>query len=214
MSTWQGPAALPPRLHWIWLAIRNRIDDASIEAQTKPAAYTTGVPAAGSVPPYRDVELVWLTLPRGDADRAWARIVIVPVTLPFEVQDQPGREVILPWLVRVDTNVPAKTKADPFPVLEILQRWAFQRLHGWKPTAAELETAGGDPSAVVRLNAWRETKPQTAPLYDPETGLYYTSSEFRMFVESGESAEVVESLIIDGGHAETIYRGEIDGGGS
>lgn len=176
MSTWQGPAATPPRLSWFWDAVRTQLDDVSIEAQTKPSKYIEGTGTA----PYRDVELVWRRLPRGDDDKQWARVVIVPVTTPFGLQDQPGRDQVVAFLVRVDSKIPANTLADPFPVLEILQRWAFQRLHGWRP-ATSLE------GAHVRLNVWRETPPQVMPLWDPETNVYYTSSEFRALVESPDS---------------------------
>lgn len=180
MSTWQGPAAAPPRLWWLWDLVRSRLDDPQIEAQTKPAKYTAGTGAA----PYRDVELVWLKLPIGDDNSAWARLVVIPVTLPFGITDQPGRELIVPWLVRVDVKIPANSQADPYPTLEILQRWAFDRLHGWRPAAAQLL------HAKVRLAVWREAAPQSAPLFDPATRLYYTSSEFRALVESPDAPAV------------------------
>lgn len=175
MSNYVGPAPTPPRTTDLWKEVLARLDTVGLEALTLPDEYTDGMSdGAGG---YRDVVLASEVLPVGDDDAQWARVVVVPVTRAFPLQEGPGRDRAVPFLIRSDVNRPNRF-ADPFPMLELLQLHAFDRLHGWKPEPADLGYA------TMRFKCWRETFPQSQPIYDPEMDLHYLSAEFRVVLES------------------------------
>lgn len=159
--SYYGVAPAPPRAASLWPEVVSRLETAAMEE-------ILGGP--DRVVLNRDADAEGL----GGESSWWARCVIIPVVRNWEVEDVPGREIIVPWLVRAEAHSPGGDY-DPLVTLEATHGEAFARLHGWRPGAI-----GG---ANARLRAWRETAPQPAPQHDAPRDVWQSSSEFRILLE-------------------------------
>lgn len=111
------------------------------------------------------------TVDLGGQDEAWGRGVIAPIRRVFgEPESQLGRARLIPFLVRFDVHSPGGSY-NPHVTLEAAHTEAFRLLHGWTP----------GPLAHARMNlpVWRHADPQSLPLWDNETGVWFTSAEYR-----------------------------------
>lgn len=158
---YEGIPATPPRLANFWTAVRDRLRaDATLIGLLGGADRIT----KSYEPDYEGSENV-----------QWQRLVIVPVTTAFPVEDTNGGFVLAPFLVRVDIHLPGEV-GDPLVKLELVQNRAYALLHGWLPAPIV--------GLSIHLHVYRATTPQAAPLYDPEMDMQFTSSEYRVVAES------------------------------
>lgn len=155
--TYLGIAPTPPRVFELWAAMPARLDTATMQA----ILGGSGRIKLGS----DDLS------PLGTESQVWGRIVIAPVRRFYgEPTDEPGRRRVVPFLIRSEVHSPGGA-FQPAIALEAAQNEAFARLHGWKPT--------GWSRARLVEPIWRETSPQSLPLWDESTGLWFLSSEYR-----------------------------------
>lgn len=164
MPGYYGIAPTPPRVAELWPLVVDRLDTA-----------TLGDSLGGTGRVFR-IDEDGASEPVGTEMDVWGRVVIAPVRRAFgEPLSEPGRSRIVPFLVRVDIHAPpGSTNFDPLVALEATQNEAFARLHGWTPT--------GLTQASIDRPIWRHTDPQSAPLWDSATGVWYTSAEFRAWL--------------------------------
>lgn len=148
----------PPRLAELWPAMRERLNTAAMAAVLGGLGRTYA-----AMDHYEDDE--------GGRDEAWGRVVVVPATRAFDVQEAPDRIRVPPVLVRAEVNDPGEGY-DPTIPLEAAQDEAFKRLEGWRP--AGLQRLG------IMLPFFRRRPPEPLPIYDGGRGLYVSSSEYAL----------------------------------
>ena len=161
MPGYSGVAPTPPRTGELWAAIPARLDSAAMQTILGGAGRIYLITADGA------------TDPVGSESQAWARGVIAPVRRLFgEPESNVGRDRMVPWLVRFDVHPPGGARGyDPAVALEAAHAEAFRLLHGWTPTDFT--------RASMDRPIWRHTDPQSLPLWDSATGVWFTSAEYR-----------------------------------
>lgn len=164
MAGYSGVAPTPPRMGELWAVLPTRLDTATMQSI---------LGGAGRIVLITDDAA---TDPQGAETAAWGRGVIAPVRRAFgEPESNPGRDRMVPFLVRFDAHPPGgATGYDPSIVLEAAHAEAFQQLHGWTPS--------GFTRASMDRPIWRHSDPQALPLWDGETGVWFTSAEYRAWL--------------------------------
>lgn len=170
MTPIQGgaPLRLPPRLFEVWEAVRDRlrasVDLEKILSPDQTAVTTDRVILAGTPDAQKD-------RPAGASDASpWGMLWIVPITTLWNTEEPVGRDVVAPFLVRVDFHVP---KQSTFPLqrrMEAAHEEAFRVLHGWRPSGLEFAEVHGLISRSIR--------PEPMPLWDEQRGLWYLSATY------------------------------------
>lgn len=113
------------------------------------------------------------TAPAGvtEAD-TWSRLVILPATQFWDLEEQPGHNVLLTFITRGEVHPPADPAYNPATLLESIQQEVFVLLQAWVP--------GVHAGAYrVREGVYRHTQPQAQPMYDDQRGLWMTSAQYR-----------------------------------
>lgn len=155
--TYTGIAPTPPRVWELWPAVQARLATATL---------TTILGGANRIQLETDTPTQF-----GTESQAWGRVVIAPVRRFYgEPSEEVGRRRVVPFLVRSEIHSPGSGYQPAIP-LEAAQSEVFARLHGWLPT--------GLTRARVVEQLWRETPPQSLPLWDGDSGLWFLSSEYR-----------------------------------
>lgn len=156
---WQLDDITPPRLSGLYDAVRTRL-----------AADSTVQTLLGGADPPGRVNMSWMPLFRGDQATQWQRLVIVPVSRPWQVGQAPSRVMVATWNVRVDVHMP-EAAADPMPKLELLHVAVHASLHGWIP--------GIIAGLTMQNRIYRQDHPDHAPLFDSVEGVHFQTAEYR-----------------------------------
>lgn len=97
--------------------------------------------------------------------------MILPVRRLYgELSEGAGRVRPVPFLIRADIHSPSDDY-NPAIAAEAAHEEAFARLHGWMPAAF----ARGRAMEPM----YRETSPQSLPLWDDDLGVWFLSAEYR-----------------------------------
>jgi hypothetical protein len=157
-----GIAPTPPRVSELWEAIKPRLDTVRMQSILGGTGRIVRV----------DQDLS----PYGAETAAWARCVIVPVRRIYgEPAEGAGRNRDVRFLLRTEVHAPSgDTAYNPGIAAEAAQGEGFAQLHGWVPTGFTYARVVGAIS--------RETAPQSLPLWDDQTGLWYLSAEYRAWL--------------------------------
>lgn len=156
------PQREPPRLHELWDKIKTRLATPTMNNILKGAGriYVPGE----FVPPQE-----------GPETEPWSRLVVSPIVTPWGTPEELGRHKFSQFLVRVDHFRPQTARTRPNLWLEAAHAEAFRQLHGWLP-------ANDMQYAYMEFPLHREIAPQPSGIWDPETGLFYMSSVYNMYV--------------------------------
>lgn len=156
-----APPGLGVRLAPFWAALATRLASSS--------TLTAALGGAGRV--YRATDDY--SAPEGPADAPWGRVVVVPATVPWpQVSDAWGPRGV-PFLVRAEVNDFHATGYDPLVPLEAAHVEIAAQLHGWTPVV---------PGLVVTLPVFQWRPPEPLARFDPERGLWYLSTDWRVEV--------------------------------
>lgn len=159
-----GIAPTPPRTGELWGSVLERLDSVTMQGVLGGAGRIFLITASGA------------TTAQGAETQAWGRGVVAPIRRMFgEPEANLGQFRLISWLVRFDIHPPGgATGYDPALPLELAQAEAFARLHNWQPT--------GWTKASINRPIWRHSDPQSLPLWDNDTGVWFTSAEYRAWI--------------------------------
>lgn len=150
-------ATTPPRTGELWPLVRDRLNTAKMGEILGDTGrcYTDDED-------YREPEDV--------PNKAWGRVVVVPAHRVWPTPEFPGRDRVIPFLVRAEFNRPT-ADFNLGDWLEAAQLEAFTRLEGWKGATLT--------KATLTLPLYRHAPPEASALWDDDRGLYLVASEWR-----------------------------------
>lgn len=162
MAEYYGTPARPPRLSQLWPLVAARL------AGDLTLTRLLGGPGRVHV-----VTDAYPAVPEGSSPEVgWARLVVVPVVRNFALNTVgPGRELLATWLMRCEVRPPLGTSYDPGRLHDSVQEATLMSLQGWIPEATA--------HCEFRLPVYQEA-PHQPPLWDEGSGLWLTSSEYRV----------------------------------
>lgn len=149
-----------PRLANFWDAMKTRLNSARMQQILEGSNHIYRADEDYSQPPGTKT-----------LSERWGRLVIIPPTNLWEDIAIPGETRRVNWFIRTEVNSIRQAGYNIGKQLEAAQDEAHVQLDGWSPT--------GLAGVNVIFEVYRWTDPQPLPLWDPDRGLFFLSSEYR-----------------------------------